>query len=129
MRALVVGAAGRYGGLVIHELTGRGVEVRGLIRDRPGAEDEARRRGADEVVVADLLDLETLRAAVDGVDRVFHLNPAFAPAEAETPRQEEAAEGSALRSPASLAAPLGRRGRERPITLGRSVTPQSSLCD
>lgn len=83
MRALVVGAAGRFGGLVIPELRRRGVSVRGLIRDRRGAEDEARRRGADQVVVADLLDPETLDVALDRVDRVFHLNPAFAPAEAE----------------------------------------------
>ncbi len=43
----------------------------------------ARRRGASEVAIGDLRDAASLRAAVDGVDGVFHVSPAFAPDEAE----------------------------------------------
>ena len=39
----------------------------------------ARQQGADEIAIADVHDPASLRAAVSGVDRVFHINPAFAP--------------------------------------------------
>ena len=40
-------------------------------------------QGADETVVGDLNDEQSLRRAGEGADGVFHLNPAFAPNEAE----------------------------------------------
>lgn len=45
--------------------------------------DAARQQGVDEVVVGDLNDVDSLRAAASGVEGVFHLNPAFAPNEVE----------------------------------------------
>lgn len=44
---------------------------------------EARRQGADEIAIGDLNDSESLRRATKGVDGVFHINPAFAPNEAD----------------------------------------------
>jgi uncharacterized protein YbjT (DUF2867 family) len=43
----------------------------------------ARRHGAQETVVADFMEPESLGKAAMGVDAVFHLNPAFAPREAD----------------------------------------------
>ena len=82
MKVLVVGATGKYAGRVVPELKKRGANVRALIRDATSA-DAARRQGADEMAVGDLNDPASLRAAAEGVDGVFHINPAFAPNESE----------------------------------------------
>lgn len=82
MKVLAVGATGKYAGLVVPELEKRGVTVRALVREESGFA-AARERGADETAIGDLRDSESLRRAADGVDGVFHLNPAFAPEEAE----------------------------------------------
>jgi uncharacterized protein YbjT (DUF2867 family) len=82
MNVVMVGATGRNAGAVLPELVERGVAVRALVRDQQRA-DVARRRGAAEAVVADLSDPASLRAAVAGAEGVFHINPAFAPGEAD----------------------------------------------
>jgi uncharacterized protein YbjT (DUF2867 family) len=82
MKVLTIGATGRNAGLVVPELKRRGVTVRALVRDDRRGE-LAQSRGADEVVLGDLADPPTLQAAVDGVDGVFHINPAFAPQQAQ----------------------------------------------
>lgn len=82
MKVLMVGTTGTYAGLVVPELKKRGVTVRGLVRDE-GKANLARRAGADETVVGDLRDPASLRAAVEGVEGVFHINPAFAPDETD----------------------------------------------
>lgn len=81
MKVLLVGATGRNASAVLPELTARNVTVRALVRNAARAE-VARQRGADETVVGDLADPGTLPPAVDGVDGVFHLGPAFAADEA-----------------------------------------------
>ena len=80
MKILVIGATGQYAGLVIPELVRRGAAVRALVRDA-NKEAVARQRGASEAVIGSLTDPASLRRAADGVDGVFHLNPAFAPDE------------------------------------------------
>lgn len=82
MKVLMVGATGGNAGLVVPELKKRGVTVRALVRDENKA-DAAHHAGADESVVGDLLDPASLRAAAEGVNGVFHINPAFAPDEAD----------------------------------------------
>lgn len=82
MKVLMIGATGHYAGLVLPELTKRGVTVRALVRGEDEAA-EARQRGAAETALGDLGDPASLRAAVTGADGVFHINPAFAPHEAE----------------------------------------------
>jgi uncharacterized protein YbjT (DUF2867 family) len=78
----MIGATGTNAHLVVPELIRRGTHVRALVRDESRA-DAARANGAAEVVVADLADPASLRAAMAGVDGVFHINPAFAPAESK----------------------------------------------
>ncbi|MDX8512928.1 NmrA/HSCARG family protein [Mesorhizobium captivum] len=78
---LVVGAAGRFAGLVVPELVRRNANVRALVRDRANAE-KARQFGASEVATGDLRDRRSLESALEGIDGVFHIGPAFAPDEA-----------------------------------------------
>lgn len=82
MKVLVVGATGRYASLIVPKLKQRGATIRALVRDETKA-DASRQQGADEVVIGDLSAPDSLRAAAAGVDGVFHINPAFAPNEAE----------------------------------------------
>jgi uncharacterized protein YbjT (DUF2867 family) len=82
MKILAVGATGKYAGLVVPELKKRGATVRALIHNKEH-EGAARRMGADEVALGDLKDGSGLRIAAGGMDGVFHINPAFAPNEAD----------------------------------------------
>ncbi|WP_287201368.1 NmrA family NAD(P)-binding protein [Mesorhizobium sp.] len=63
------------------ELIRRNASVPALIRDPENAE-KARRLGASEVVTGNLRNPQSLENAVEGVDGVFHIGPAFAPDEA-----------------------------------------------
>ncbi len=82
MKILTVGATGKYASLVVPELKKRGATVRALVRREEGAE-RARELGADETAIGDLNDPTSLSAAAAGADGVFHINPAFAPTEAD----------------------------------------------
>jgi uncharacterized protein YbjT (DUF2867 family) len=57
--------------------------VRGLVHKADQTET-AQRNGASEVVVGDLGDSAILRAALENIDAVFYIAPAFLPGEAET---------------------------------------------
>ena len=82
MKVLMVGASGTYAHYVVPALKAQGATVKALVtsEDKRAA---ALSHGADETVVGDLNDEQSLRKAADGVDGVFHLNPAFAVDEAE----------------------------------------------
>ncbi|HEX4065024.1 MAG TPA: NmrA family NAD(P)-binding protein [Acidobacteriaceae bacterium] len=80
MQVLAVGATGRYAGLAVSDFKKHGLRVRSLIRDA-SQESLARERGADEIVLGDLRDPASLRAALCDIDGVFHIGPAFAPDE------------------------------------------------
>ncbi|HEU4913045.1 MAG TPA: NAD(P)H-binding protein, partial [Actinomycetes bacterium] len=67
----VVGAAGKTGRAVVAALRARGERPRGLVRRDPAV---------DEVTV-DLLDADSVRAALDGADAVYHLAPNVHPDE------------------------------------------------
>jgi uncharacterized protein YbjT (DUF2867 family) len=82
MKIMMVGAAGKYAGLVLPELKKRGATVRALVRNEEGAR-AAQELGADETAIGDLEDPASLSAAAAGTEAVFHINPAFAPNEAE----------------------------------------------
>jgi uncharacterized protein YbjT (DUF2867 family) len=82
MKILMVGATGKYAGLVLPELKKRGATVRALVRSKDH-ESAARKQGADEIAIGDLEDSKSLSSAANGVDGVFHINPAFAPNEAD----------------------------------------------
>ncbi|HEV7305475.1 NmrA family NAD(P)-binding protein [Ensifer sp.] len=78
---LVVGATGRFAGLVVPELARRGARVRALIRNSAQS-DLAKTMGASEIAIGDLRDRVSLNQALAGVAGVFHIGPAFAPDEA-----------------------------------------------
>jgi uncharacterized protein YbjT (DUF2867 family) len=68
---LVTGGTGFVGGHVVHELRGRDLPVRCLVRDlRKGAKLAA---WGCELLEGDVTDSESLRAAVAGVDTIIHL--------------------------------------------------------
>ena len=67
MKVLVVGATGSIGHLAVEEAIRQGHAVRALVRDTK----KARRLPAGtDVVVGDLTHVETLAAAIDGVDAI-----------------------------------------------------------
>lgn len=81
LRVLAVGAAGSFAGLVVPELARRGAIVRALIQDAKQGEG-VRAKGAAETAVGDLADPSSLTGALDGVDHIFYIAPAFAEDEA-----------------------------------------------
>lgn len=74
MTILVTGATGNVGRQVIQQLTRRGAKVRALVRN-PAAADLP--DGVD-VVQGDLLDVDALRSAFQGVSTLFLLNAVVA---------------------------------------------------
>ena len=74
MTILVTGATGNIGRHVIQQLTQRGAKVRALVRN-PGA---ANLPDGVEVVQGDLLDVDALRSAFQGISTLFLLNAVVA---------------------------------------------------
>ncbi|MEX0763390.1 MAG: hopanoid-associated sugar epimerase [Dehalococcoidia bacterium] len=70
MRVLVTGATGFIGGALVRRLIGSGYRVRALAR--PGADSAALDNAGAEVMTGDLLDPESLSAAVNGMEGLFH---------------------------------------------------------
>jgi uncharacterized protein YbjT (DUF2867 family) len=70
MTILVTGATGNVGRQVVEQLVKRGAKVRALVRDTAKANFPA---GVD-VVQGDLLDVDSLRSAYQGVSTLFLLN-------------------------------------------------------
>lgn len=70
MTILVTGATGNIGAKVVHQLLGRGASVRALIRDPA----KARFPAAVELAKGEMLDVDAVRKALDGVSTVFLLN-------------------------------------------------------
>lgn len=89
-RVLAFGAAGKFAGLVVPALKSRGAEVRAFVRSDDDA-GTARSNGADEVAVGDLTDRASVKSALNGVESVFYLAPAFMSNEAETGKSVVAA--------------------------------------
>jgi UDP-glucose 4-epimerase len=81
MKILVTGATGKVGSRLARRLARRGDEVRALVRDRTRAAD-LRDEGI-ELVEGDLLNVDSLTAAVGGVDVVVHCAAFFRGASAE----------------------------------------------
>jgi len=81
MKILVTGATGKVGSRLSRRLALRGDQVRALVRDRARAA-ELRDQGI-ELVEGDLLNADSLTAAVQGVDVVVHCAAFFRGASAE----------------------------------------------
>jgi uncharacterized protein YbjT (DUF2867 family) len=67
----VVGATGQQGGATARALLAAGAKVRALVRDPAKPAAQALVAAGAELVIADLEDPESLRAAFDGASRVF----------------------------------------------------------
>jgi UDP-glucose 4-epimerase len=80
MKLLVTGATGKVGSRLARRLAQRGDHVRALVRDRTRAAELGDRI---ELAVGDLLDADSLTAAVHGVDVVVHCAAFFRGATAE----------------------------------------------
>jgi uncharacterized protein YbjT (DUF2867 family) len=102
-RALVTGATGKIGGAVAAQLLEKGVPTRALVHRDDERSARLRALGA-EVVVADMLDIQQVAAALDGVDRLF-FNPPHHP--------------HALDSAVAFAVAARRSGVEAVVALGQ----------
>ena len=71
MRAFVTGGGGFIGRHLVSRLRGSGAEVRAIARSQRSAGSLS--RAGCEVVVADILDADALRRAIDGCEIAFHL--------------------------------------------------------
>jgi 2-alkyl-3-oxoalkanoate reductase len=69
-RVLVTGASGFVGGHVVQALRARGLAVRCLVR--PTSRTEFIRPSPSELAVGDIMDPQSLTAALDSVDAVVH---------------------------------------------------------
>jgi nucleoside-diphosphate-sugar epimerase len=85
MKILVTGATGKVGSRLSRRLAARGDDVRALVRDPARARDLCGAR--TELVTGDLLDADSLAAAVRGIDAVVHCAAFFRGA---TPEQAHA---------------------------------------
>jgi dihydroflavonol-4-reductase len=77
---LVTGANGHVGSRIVRKLLGRGRRVRALVRttsDLRGLQDGGSLLPGLEIAHGDMLDLGSLDAALDKVDRVFHCAAVF----------------------------------------------------
>ena len=77
---LVTGAAGKTGRAIIRALVARGQTVRALVH-RDEQAQLVRSLGAQEAVVGDMRDEDTLRRAAGGVRAVYHICPNVSPDE------------------------------------------------
>ena len=71
MKALVTGATGFIGSVLVRELLARGHSVRALVL--PGEQIDALEKQGVEIVRGDLEDAESLHGSCGGIDTVFHL--------------------------------------------------------
>ena len=71
---LVTGAAGKTGAAVIAQLIDKGFPLRALVRRADERSAHLAALGA-EVVVGDLLDIESLRSALEGAKRAYFVYP------------------------------------------------------
>jgi dihydroflavonol-4-reductase len=71
MKALVTGATGFVGSAVVRELVGNGEEVKVLVR--PTSDRRNLKGLAVEVAEGDITDLDSIRRALAGCDRVYHV--------------------------------------------------------
>src|SRR6266404_2226218 len=71
---LVTGATGDTGGATVEQLLARGRRVRALAHRKDARSKRLQELGA-EVVFADFLDLDAIRAAVQGVQHAYFCYP------------------------------------------------------
>jgi uncharacterized protein YbjT (DUF2867 family) len=77
VQVLTIGSTGQFAGLVLPALVDQGLKVRALVHD-PAKAQRLADTGVDETVAGDLRDPGSMRSALQGVDGVFLIIPAFA---------------------------------------------------
>ncbi len=98
MRTLVTGAAGRTGRLALERLCERDeFDARGMVRSKAGVEGRVKDELHEFLVEGDVTDIESLKAAMDGMDAVIILTsavPVPLPTEEGAPPSFTYAEGA-----------------------------------
>src|ERR1700744_1200584 len=73
-KVLITGATGDTGRAAVRESIGLGLDVRAMVRRRDGRSEALEALGA-EVVIGDLLEINTIRDAMKGVDAAYLVWP------------------------------------------------------
>jgi len=94
---LVGGATGRQGAAVVEQLLSRGYALRALSRDPSSDESLALKEKGIEVVQGDYGDMESLVAAMEGIDKVFFYSGFSVDEEAEGENVVAAAQNADVR--------------------------------
>lgn len=71
---LVTGAVGKTSAPVVEQMLERGFPVRGLVRRRDARSARLEALGA-EIVIGDMHDLQSMRSAMEGVERIYFVYP------------------------------------------------------
>lgn len=79
-KVLVTGANGRTGSSVIKSLSSQGAEVVAFIRNEKH-QMRLKDIGASTIAIGDMLDLESIRPALDEVDTILYIGPPMHPKE------------------------------------------------
>ncbi|ORA39261.1 NAD(P)H-binding protein [Mycobacterium aquaticum] len=120
-QTLVLGATGRHGrtgARMVERLLGHGHHVRVMVRTAGPMVEELRDHGA-RVVIGDLLDRRTLRAAVDGIDGVYFAYP-VAPGVTSAAANLASVLREAALSPNLVVMSMAAAAAENPSGLGRA---------
>lgn len=70
MKVLMIGATGNFAKNIIPALKKKGIIVKAIVRNEAKIEI-ALQNGADETVIADLSNIDSLRNALQGADGIF----------------------------------------------------------
>ena len=73
-KALISGATGDTGRAAVREAIALGLDVRAMVHNRDARSEALEKLGA-EVVLGDLLEIDTIRAAMEGVDAAYFVWP------------------------------------------------------
>ncbi len=75
MKVLVTGASGFTGSVLAEKLLAQGHEVRAFVRNK--AKMQSPNADKMEIIESDITDIEGMRRAVDGVEKVYHIAALF----------------------------------------------------
>ena len=105
---LVTGATGATGGSAVSSLVARGHQVRALVHEED-KRSEALRASGVEVVTGDLLDIDSVRSAMEGVSAAYFVYPLGPGLLAGTVNFAQAAKEAALSAIVNLSQMTARR--------------------
>lgn len=112
---LVTAATGKTGSLVVEKLIAKDFPVRALVRRRDDRSARLESLGA-EVVPGDLLDIESLRIAVEGVKRAYFVYPPADRLLEATTNFAHVARERGLESVVNMSQIIARAGHPSPLS-------------